>query len=62
MKQVTIESGRIISGNVTFQLSIFDIIFLVFYGAIIRAADNIQGYYKRHRHFQCCIEMKLLMF
>jgi hypothetical protein len=22
---------------------------------------NIQGYYKRTRHFQCCIETKLLM-
>jgi hypothetical protein len=21
---------------------------------------KIQGYYKRSRHFQCCIEMKLL--
>jgi hypothetical protein len=21
----------------------------------------IQGYYKRNRHFQCCIEAKLLM-
>ena len=21
----------------------------------------IPGYYKRNRHFQCCIEMKLLM-
>jgi len=31
MKQIAIESSRIIWGNVIFQLSIFDIIFLSYF-------------------------------
>jgi hypothetical protein len=36
--------------------------FLVFcYKEFERMMTVIQGYYKRNRHFQCCIETKLLM-
>jgi hypothetical protein len=33
----------------------------IFMGYTVWGRRNIQGYYKRNRHFQCCIETKLLM-